>query len=137
MFAKGFFGDATLKWHVMDVGANIAAASLFLLENIRGRVRRMDIFEPEDRNMELARRNLRGRTSGHGVVFHKVAGVGNEPVRDGEAASSIVQSDYNKYRHSLSKFEVFKDVCHSRVPAVRFAECLSSVDEPTLYLQLD
>ena len=132
MFAKGFFGDATLKWHVMDVGVNIAAASPFLLENIKGRVRRMDIFKPEDRNMELARRNLRGRTSGHGVVFHKVAGVGNEPVGDGEVASSIVQSDYNK-----SKFEVFKHVCHSRVPAVRFAECLSSVEEPALYLQLD
>ena len=46
---------------------------------------------------------------------------------------SIIQSDYNKYRHSLSKFEVFKNVRHIRVPAVRFAECLSSVDEPALH----
>ena len=137
LFARSFVSDPRLNWHLMDVGGNIGAAAIFLMNHIEGRLRSVDFIEPEMSNMTLAKKNLRGSTAGCGFTFHQAALVGNERIYDGKIKFSVANSKYNRYRHCLTEYQVVADATHERVAAIRFSTLLREVAQPALFLKLD
>ena len=96
MFARSFVSDPSLNWHLMDVGRNIGAAAIFLMNYIQGRLRSVDFIEPETSNMTLAKRDLRGLTAGCGFTFHQAVLAGSERIYKGEINFSVSNSKYNQ-----------------------------------------
>ena len=137
MFARSFVSDPRLNWHLMDVGGNIGAAAIFLMNHIEGRLRSVDFIEPEMSNTTLVKKNLRGSTAECGFTFHQAALVGNERIYDGKIKFSVANSKYNRYRHCLTEYQVVADATHERVAAIRFSTLLREVAQPALFLKLD
>ena len=93
-----------MESQTLDVGGNIGAASIFLVSLLQGRVRSVDFIEPEETNMKLAKKSLRGLTAGPGFAFHAAALVGSERICNGQVKFSISESTYNRYGHCLTEY---------------------------------
>ena len=118
-FGRSFVNDQSLSWHLVDVGGNIGAASVFLVNHhIQGRLRHVDFFEPETTNMGLAKKNLRGLNAGRGFQFHVAALVATERTYNGEIGFSVSQNPYRRWQPCITQYEVCANVTHQRVKAI-------------------